>query len=308
VFEDDPYVALRFSGEPLPTMLSIDPDRVVYASSFSKTVCPGIRVGYLVGPVDTIDAIAKLATNTYISPNMVAQSIVYEFCASGAIERSIETVRTALSERAAALGNALRRELPEAEFVVPEGGYFMWVTLPPGADVHALHGAAADRGVAFVKGTDFLLEGRHFRRDWSSGRDVGHKAAARSLADIAAMGAVVPEALAAAERLSELGVPADVVCVTSPGLLFEAVQARRGLADSPDWILDAILPADRAAPMVTVLDGHPHTLAFLAGVRRVPATHLGVTKFGQSGDLEDVYRYHHIDTGSIIGAALDLVD
>jgi 2-aminoadipate transaminase len=159
VFEDDPYVALRFSGEPLPTMLSIDPDNVVYASSFSKTVCPGIRVGYLVGPVDTIAAIAKLATNTYISPNMVAQSIVYEFCASGAIKRSIETVRTALSERATALGNALRSELPEAEFAVPEGGYFMWVTLPPGTDVHALHAAAADRGVAFVKGTDFLLEG-----------------------------------------------------------------------------------------------------------------------------------------------------
>jgi 2-aminoadipate transaminase len=159
VFEDDPYVALRFSGEPLPTMLSMDPDRVVYASSFSKTVCPGIRVGYLVGPPEVIDAIAQLATNTYISPNMVAQSIVYEFCASGAIERSIETVRTALSERAAALGSALRRELPEAEFVAPEGGYFMWVTLPAGADVHALHRAAAERGVAFVKGTDFLLDG-----------------------------------------------------------------------------------------------------------------------------------------------------
>jgi DNA-binding transcriptional MocR family regulator len=159
VFEDDPYVALRFSGEPLPTMLSIDPDRVVYASSFSKTVCPGIRVGYLVGPPDTIEAIAKLATNTYISPNMVAQSIVYEFCASGAIERSIETVRTALAERSAALGNALRRELPEAEFVAPEGGYFMWVTLPPGTDVAALHQAASDRGVAFVKGVDFLLDG-----------------------------------------------------------------------------------------------------------------------------------------------------
>ena len=68
VFEDDPYVALRFSGEPLPTMLSMDPERVVYASSFSKTVCPGIRVGYLVGPPELIDAIAQLATNTYISP------------------------------------------------------------------------------------------------------------------------------------------------------------------------------------------------------------------------------------------------
>jgi 2-aminoadipate transaminase len=159
VFEDDPYVALRFSGESMPTMLSIDPERVVYASSFSKTVCPGIRVGYLVGPREEIAAIAKLATNTYISPNMVAQSIVYEFCASGAIERSIETVRTALAKRALTLAEALRRELPEAEFVQPEGGYFMWVTLPPGTDVARLFDAAAELGVAFVKGTDFLLEG-----------------------------------------------------------------------------------------------------------------------------------------------------
>jgi 2-aminoadipate transaminase len=159
VFEDDPYVALRFSGEPLPTMLSMDPERVVYASSFSKTVCPGVRVGYLVGPPDLIGAVAQLATNAYISPSMVSQAIVYEFCASGAIERSIETVKAALAERAEALAGALRRELPEAQFVPPQGGYFMWVTLPEGTDVHALHHAAAERGVSFVKGTDFLLSG-----------------------------------------------------------------------------------------------------------------------------------------------------
>jgi 2-aminoadipate transaminase len=159
VFEDDPYVDLRFSGETLPSMLSMDPERVVYASSFSKTVCPGIRVGYLVGPASLIAAVAELATNTYISPSMVSQSIVYEFCASGAIDSSIETVRTALAKRALTLDVALRRELPEAEFVTPEGGYFMWVTLPAGTDVRVLHKAAAERGVSFVKGTDFLLEG-----------------------------------------------------------------------------------------------------------------------------------------------------
>jgi 2-aminoadipate transaminase len=159
VFEDDPYVDLRFSGETLPSMLSMDPKHVVYASSFSKTVCPGIRAGYLVGPADLIAAIAKLATNTYISPSMVAQSIVYEFCASGAIDSSIETVKAALAKRALTLEQALARELPEAEFVAPEGGYFMWVTLPAGTDVEALHKAAGERGVVFVKGTDFVLDG-----------------------------------------------------------------------------------------------------------------------------------------------------
>ena len=160
VFEDDPYVALRFSGQALPTMLSLDSDdRVVYASSFSKTVCPGIRVGYLVGPASTIADIAKLATGTYISPSMVSQSIVHQFCRSGALARSIETVRGALERRAATLGAALERELPEARFVPPEGGYFMWVTLPEGTSVDALMEAASDRGVSFVKGSDFLLEG-----------------------------------------------------------------------------------------------------------------------------------------------------
>src|SRR5690242_2191104 len=162
VFEDDPYVALRFSGETLPTMLSLDRDeKVVYASSFSKTVCPGIRVGYLVGPADLIASIAKRATNTYISPNMVAQSIVHEFCVSGAIDRSIETVRTALAERVDVLAESLNKHLPEAHFTPPQGGYFMWVTLPEGSDIDAIFSAANERGVAIVKGTDFLLEGGH---------------------------------------------------------------------------------------------------------------------------------------------------
>jgi pyruvate dehydrogenase E1 component len=124
---------------------------------------------------------------------------------------------------------------------------------------------------------------------------------------IAAMGAVTTEALQAADRLSELGYPAEVVCVTSPGLLFEAVQARRGLHDGPTWILEQAFPAEHATPLVTILDGHPHTLAFLAGVNGVPATHLGVSRFGQSGDLDSVYRYHGLDVDSIVRAALDLL-
>jgi 2-aminoadipate transaminase len=160
IFEDDPYVALRFEGPPLETMLSIDQDdRVVYASSFSKTVCPGIRVGYLVGPAEVIARVVKIATTTYISPNMVAQAIVHQFCLSGALERSIENVREALRERANTLCSALERELPDARFVKPTGGYFLWVDLPRGTDVGALFEAAAERGVLFVKGADFVLDG-----------------------------------------------------------------------------------------------------------------------------------------------------
>jgi pyruvate dehydrogenase E1 component len=127
-------------------------------------------------------------------------------------------------------------------------------------------------------------------------------------ATIAAMGAVIPEALAAADRLQQAGIPADVVCVTSPGLLYRALRARQGHEPAESWILDQVFPADRATPLVTVLDGHPHTLAFLATINQVRQTSLGVTRFGQSGSIEDVYRYHGLDTDSIVRAALDLAD
>jgi DNA-binding transcriptional MocR family regulator len=162
IFEDDPYISLRFRGETLPTMLSLDggAGHVVYASSFSKTVCPGIRVGFLIGPADLIAAIAERATNTYISPSMVDAGIVYEFCVSGAIERSIETVRAALQERVDTLAAELHERIPAASFVAPDGGYFLWVKLPEGVDdPAAVLKAAGERGLALVSGDDFVLDG-----------------------------------------------------------------------------------------------------------------------------------------------------
>src|SRR6201989_939295 len=136
-----------------------DAGRVVYASSFSKTVCPGIRVGYLVGPQAVIKQVQTIATNTYISASMVSQSIVKQFARSGRMDGAIATVKNALRERRDALVAALGRELPEARFQAPQGGYFMWVELPEAIDVAELEKAAAAREVIFVKGTDFLLEG-----------------------------------------------------------------------------------------------------------------------------------------------------
>jgi 2-aminoadipate transaminase len=159
IFEDDPYVALRFEGTSPATMFSTAPDTVVYASSFSKTVCPGIRVGYLIGPEPLIARAAYIATSAYISPSMVSQAIVNEFCRSGAIDRSIQTVRAALRQRAETLCATLTSELPDWRFVSPEGGYFLWIDLPKGSDVNGLFQAAAARAVQFVKGSDFVLDG-----------------------------------------------------------------------------------------------------------------------------------------------------
>jgi DNA-binding transcriptional MocR family regulator len=163
IFEDDPYVDIRFRGEALPSMLSLDTEGVVvHASSFTKTVCPGVRVGYLVGPAALIDAIAKKATNLYISPGMVSEAIVHQFCVSGDIDRSIATVSAALGERATVLAEAIRKHIPGATFTEPDGGYFLWVDLPDDVDVEKLFPAAMKKGVAVVKGSDFLLDGgRH---------------------------------------------------------------------------------------------------------------------------------------------------
>jgi DNA-binding transcriptional MocR family regulator len=132
---------------------------VIHASSFSKTVSPGIRVGYLVGPADQIAALAKRGSENYISPNMLAESIVLELCRSGALERNVEFVNGELRKRRDALVSALEQQVPEAEFVVPEGGYFLWLDLNDDVDTPALLDAAKDEGVTFVAGPDFMLEG-----------------------------------------------------------------------------------------------------------------------------------------------------
>ena len=124
---------------------------------------------------------------------------------------------------------------------------------------------------------------------------------------IVGMGAMMTEALAASDRLEQSGVPADVVCVSSPGLLFKAVRARDGSGSADTWILDQLFPANRIQPLVTVLDGHPHTLSFLAAINGVRSKALGVNGFGQVGSLQEVYRYHEIDADHIVRAALDVL-
>jgi pyruvate dehydrogenase E1 component len=122
------------------------------------------------------------------------------------------------------------------------------------------------------------------------------------------MGAIIPEVLAAADELTSAGVACDVVCLTSADLVFLALRARQGLRQGEESILDTVFPRDRTAPIVTVIDGHPHTLAFLAAISGAPIACLGVDDFGQSGDVEDLYRYFGIDTDTIVGAAIDLLE
>jgi len=121
------------------------------------------------------------------------------------------------------------------------------------------------------------------------------------------MGAIMPELLNAADELEAGGIAVDAVCLTSPDLLFRALQTRQGLYDGDEQILETLFAPERTSPIVSVLDGHPHTLSFLAAIAGAPLACLGVQDFGQSGDVQDLYRHFGIDADTIAGAALDLI-
>jgi pyruvate dehydrogenase E1 component len=153
-----------------------------------------------------------------------------------------------------------------------------------------------DQALAAVPADGDARERR--RRDVLAGAYVLREAPDAAVT-IAVVGAPVVEALAAADELG-----AEVVCLTSADLVFRALQARQGLGGGEYGVLERAFATPR--PLVCVLDGHPHTLSFLAAVNATPVACLGVTEFGQSGDIGDLYRHHGIDAETIIGAALDL--
>jgi 2-aminoadipate transaminase len=160
IVEDDPYGLVRFEGKPPPTLFDLDGGaNVVYGSSFSKTVAPGLRVGYLVLPNGLAAEIEAEATSTYITPSLVAQATAFEYLRRGGLEVNLTRTCALLRARRDAMLGALRRELPDARWSHPEGGYFLWLELPDGARAPDFSARAAAAGITFVPGTDFFLPG-----------------------------------------------------------------------------------------------------------------------------------------------------
>jgi 2-aminoadipate transaminase len=156
VLEDDPYGLVRYEGEAPPTLFELEGGELVtYSSSFSKTIAPGLRVGYFVLPAPLERELESLAVSTYITPVLLGQGTVYEFLRRGNFEPNLERVRGLLGARRDAMLSALAAELPGARWSHPEGGYFIWLELPEGADTAALLAAAGEAGVTYVPGTDF---------------------------------------------------------------------------------------------------------------------------------------------------------
>ena len=158
VLEDDPYGLVRYEGDPLPTLFELEGGvNVAYASSFSKTIAPGVRVGYFVLPPELAAKIEALAVSTYISPPFMAQATVHEFLRRGNFEPNVARVNGLLGARRDAMLEALERNLGSgATWSRPDGGYFVWVDLDRDAPTVAEAEAA---GVTFVAGQDFFADG-----------------------------------------------------------------------------------------------------------------------------------------------------
>jgi DNA-binding transcriptional MocR family regulator len=161
VLEDDPYGLVRFEGEPLPSLHELEGGTLVtYASSFSKTVAPGLRTGYFVLPADGASAFEQRAVSTYISPPFLVQATIAEFVARGRFEANLARVGAELRARRDAMLDALGRSFPpETSWSRPEGGYFLWLDLGAQAEAGELATRAEAVGVAIVRGRDFFPAG-----------------------------------------------------------------------------------------------------------------------------------------------------
>jgi DNA-binding transcriptional MocR family regulator len=154
VLEDDAYGLVRFEGEPIPSLFELSEGTTAYSSSFSKTIAPGLRVGWFVLPEALGRALEAAATSTYITPVLLGQATVHEFVRRGLFEPNLERVRGLLRLRRDAMLSALEHELPALRTTRPDGGYFLWGELD-GVDAGDLLARAEAAGVTFVKGTDF---------------------------------------------------------------------------------------------------------------------------------------------------------
>lgn len=161
VVEDTPYRRVRFEGENVPSLKALDDaDLVIHLGTFSKLVAPGLRIGWVAAGAAIIARLIQLKSDGGSSPLM--QRILYEFGRSPAFPEHIERVRAVYRERRDTMVAAIGRELPGARVAVPEGGYYVWVTLPEGTDGDAFAARAAAAGVNLIPGSKFFAVGGGF--------------------------------------------------------------------------------------------------------------------------------------------------
>lgn len=161
LIEDDPYSLLRYAGETLPPIKAYDEaGLVLYIGSFSKIIAPALRLGWIVAPAELLPQLTVLRESLDLESSQLLQRVAVEFARRGYLEAHVRRLNAANRERRDAMLAALERELGDmAAWSVPDGGLFLWVTLPPALDTAALFAAALDHHVAYIPGVHFSAEG-----------------------------------------------------------------------------------------------------------------------------------------------------
>ena len=166
--EDDPYAELRFEGEPLPSLLTLEGERQegtyqgngIYLGTFSKTMAPGMRLGWVVAPSEVIGKLVQAKQGVDLHTASFTQMIAYELLKDGFLDEHVHLIRRVYRERRDAMLAAMEEHFPEeVKWTHPEGGMFLWVTLPEGSDATELLRQAVERNVVFVPGESFYPNG-----------------------------------------------------------------------------------------------------------------------------------------------------
>jgi 2-aminoadipate transaminase len=156
LIEDDPYGSLSYNGEPLPKMLTMNPSGVIYLGSFSKVLTPGIRLGYVVAPVPLVRKLEQAKQAADLHTSQLTQMVVYEAIKDGFLAKHIPSIRTLYANQCQAMLDALTEFFPAGvTWNKPEGGMFIWVTLPEHIDGMQLLEESIAQNVAFVPGAPF---------------------------------------------------------------------------------------------------------------------------------------------------------
>ncbi len=160
VVEDDPYGELIFEGEQFPSLFSLSSGNVLYLSTFSKTIAPGLRVAYAVASEEIAGKMALAKQGTDLQTNTFGQYIVNEYLESGAHGRHIELIRRTYASRRDCMLGAMEKHFPKSvSWNRPRGGMFLWITLPKGVDAKEVLLRCIERNVAFVPGREFFPDG-----------------------------------------------------------------------------------------------------------------------------------------------------
>ena len=162
ILEDNPYDKLRFEGEPLPSIYSLDNEGyVISLGTFSKILCPGLRLAWVLGDKKIIEKIVIMKQATDLCTTILNQLIVYEYCRQNDIDKNIESNIKIYRKKRDVMLNALSKYFPsEASWTKPEGGFFVFVTLPEYIDVDEMFPEAIEEGVAYVSGSAFFANGK----------------------------------------------------------------------------------------------------------------------------------------------------